>query len=459
MTHNKVVCENSSALAAQRLAGARGYLLAALVLAIAFGLRWVMDPLWHDHVPYVSFVLAQLIVMRLVGGGPLAFTAVSGFLLANWFFVAPRHSLLMAGLINQVNATFYVIISAVLVFLSVRERRILARERLAQKELRASEARYSALVANCMDAIVLTDDAGTILTANPAACKMFGRSEEELRRVGRAALVAPAEQGRLQAALTERKQHGKVQLELQLVRSDGTKFLGEVTSGIFIDRDGAPRNSSIIRDITERKRAETQLAHLAAIVESSDDAIIGKDLDGIISSWNAGAERLYGYTSAEAVGRSITMLLAPEGGDDLPSLLERVRRGERISHFETQRKTRDGRVIFVSLSISPVRDAKGVIVGASTIARDITDRKQAEQERERLLQQLQTALINVKTLRGLLPICACCKKIRDDKGYWNQIEYYIREHSDADFTHGICPECAQRFYGDVLKPDAPKPVS
>jgi hypothetical protein len=144
------------------------------------------------------------------------------------------------------------------------------------------------------------------------------------------------------------------------------------------------------------------------------------------------------------------MLMPPETRQDLPPLLERVRRGERIRHFETERQTRDGQTIQVSLCISPVRDRSGNIVGASTIARDISERKQAEAERERLLRELQVAVANVKTLRGLLPICANCKKIRDDKGYWNQIEYYIRERSDADFTHGICPDCAHRLYGYVL---------
>ncbi len=90
------------------------------------------------------------------------------------------------------------------------------------------------------------------------------------------------------------------------------------------------------------------------------------------------------------------------------------------------------------------------------IARDISERKQAEAERERLVRDLQTALANVKTLRGLLPICASCKKIRDDKGYWNQIEFYIRDRSDASFTHGICPDCAEKLYGEVMKPITPE---
>ena len=276
---NDVYCGSSGAPGTPRMEGVRGYLLAVLCLAIAFGSRWMLDPLWGDRAPYVCFVLAELIVMRVVGGGPLAFTAVAGFLLADWFFVEPRHSLLITSPVDQVSAVVYLIISAVLLFISLRERRLLARERVAQEELRRnteelreSEARYSALVAHCKDAILLTDPAGAILTANPEACRMFGRSEEELRLNGWTALLEPTEPSRVKAAALKRQQESEVQSEVTLVRKDGSKFIGEVSSGQFTDRAGLPRNSSSIRDITARKRAEAELARLAAIVESSDVA-------------------------------------------------------------------------------------------------------------------------------------------------------------------------------------------
>ena len=122
-----------------------------------------------------------------------------------------------------------------------------------------------------------------------------------------------------------------------------------------------------------------------AIVESSDDAIISKSLDGIITSWNPAAQRLFGYTAAEIVGRSIAVLMPEERHDDMESILGRIRRGERVDHYETVRVAKDGRKIPVSLSVSPVRDAAGRIVGAAKIARDISGQKLAEAERERLL--------------------------------------------------------------------------
>jgi PAS domain S-box-containing protein len=136
-------------------------------------------------------------------------------------------------------------------------------------------------------------------------------------------------------------------------------------------------------------------AELVAIVESCDDAIVSKDLDGIIRSWNRGAERLFGYTAEEAVGRSVTMLIPAEHADEEPQILARLRRGERVDHFESVRVTKDGRRVNVSLTISPVRDATGQIVGASKVARDITERVRADEsrrERERQFREMIDAL-------------------------------------------------------------------
>lgn len=135
-----------------------------------------------------------------------------------------------------------------------------------------------------------------------------------------------------------------------------------------------------VRDyLAERKFAEADRARLAAIVESSDDAIVSKSLDGTVMTWNAGAERLFGYKSSEIVGNSITRIIPPERIDEEIHILERLRRGERIEHFETVRVSKDGRRIHVSLTVSPIRDASGFVVGASKVARDVTDRVRAEE--------------------------------------------------------------------------------
>lgn len=203
---------------------------------------------------------------------------------------------------------------------------------------------------------------------------------------------------------------------------------------------------ALLQDITERKRAEETAWRLAFIVESSDDAIISKTLDGTITSWNGGAERLYGYSAKEIIGQPISILLPPEILDDLPDILTRISRGEVVRHFETKRRTKDGRIVDVSLTISPIKTREGKIIGASSTARDITERKLLEKERQKVFVELQKALSEVKKLSGFLPICSSCKKIRDDKGYWKEVERYIGEHSEAEFSHSICPECMRKLY-------------
>jgi PAS domain S-box-containing protein len=146
-------------------------------------------------------------------------------------------------------------------------------------------------------------------------------------------------------------------------------------------------------DETNPESAISRARRFEAIVESSDDAIIAKSLDGIITSWNPAAERMFGYPAHEIVGRSISVLMPAERHDDMESILGRIRRGERVEHFETVRLSKDGRKIPVSLSVSPVKDSAGRIVGAAKIARDISGRKLAEAERERLLREAQQGVL------------------------------------------------------------------
>jgi PAS domain S-box-containing protein len=153
--------------------------------------------------------------------------------------------------------------------------------------------------------------------------------------------------------------------------------------------------AKIARDITERRRAELAAQRLAAIVESSDDAIVAKDLDGIITNWNQGAERLFGYTAEEVIGKPITILIPPERQAEEPEILARIRRGGRVSHYETVRRRKDGSVFDVSLTVSPIRNAHGKIVGASKIARDITERRRAQEHQVLLLREMDHRIKNL----------------------------------------------------------------
>jgi two-component system CheB/CheR fusion protein len=174
-------------------------------------------------------------------------------------------------------------------------------------------------------------------------------------------------------------------MEAAAERPDGTRVPFMAFPSPLRDADGKVRGGiNMLVDISERKRAEEIAGHFTAIVECCDDAVLSKDLDGIIKTWNRGAERLFGYTAEETIGRPVTMLIPADRLDEEPGILARLRRGERIDHYETVRQRKDGGLIDISLTVSPVKDSSGRIIGASKIARDITERKQA-QERIALL--------------------------------------------------------------------------
>ncbi|MDB6154149.1 MAG: hypothetical protein JWL90_2602 [Chthoniobacteraceae bacterium] len=253
------------------------------------------------------------------------------------------------------------------------------------------EARLTAIVETAPDAIISVDSHGLLIGWNNGARRIFGYKKEEV--LGKPIELLLPERCREPEAsglerfksIGESRRLGNHLTDGHALRKDGSEFpielsisewkLGEET---FI--------TSIIRDITESKAAEEARAQLAAIVESSEDAILSKTLDSLITSWNRGAERLYGYAAAEIVGKPVSVLCPPECKPELSWIMERARRGERIEHYDTKRVCKDGRLVDVSLSVSPIYDKVGGIIGCSAIARDITARKRAERalrERER----------------------------------------------------------------------------
>jgi len=221
----------------------------------------------------------------------------------------------------------------------------------------------------------------------------------------------------------------------------------------YVMKDDLPRLGPAVnrelraaRDRKIRRQAQLAMAHLASIVETCDDAIISQTLGGTVLSWNSGAEQMFGYSAREMVGESIEMLVPPDQHQETSTIRDVIERGHRVERIETIRLRRDGTGIDVSITVSPIKAADGNIQGASIVLRDITERKRQEKERLRLIDELKEALKRVKTLNGLLPICASCKKIRNDGGYWEQVETYIRSRSNAEFTHGICPDCVRLLY-------------
>jgi PAS domain S-box-containing protein len=214
------------------------------------------------------------------------------------------------------------------------------------------------------------------------------------RRVQAWRAVCPGQSGQIHLATGEGPLLGKL-LEITAVRSDGSEIPVELAI-TAISSDQAPIFTGVLRDITARRQADETRARLAAIVNSSDDAIFSTTLDDTILTWNGGAERLYGYTASEAIDRS-RALVVPSGkiADLTETMLEKAVRGEAGEPFETQRTRKDGSTIDISLTISPMTDASGRVTGTSTIARDVTSRKRAEAELTRLNDEIQLQRLRV----------------------------------------------------------------
>jgi PAS domain S-box-containing protein len=252
---------------------------------------------------------------------------------------------------------------------------------------------FRAVVEHSWDAVALLDATGTVLFATPSTERVVGYTPAEFRGRNALDLVHPddlprvsrlfadllAEPGRtVTAPYRYRHKDGS----WRWLEGSGTNLLGDPAVGAIVAQ---------YHDVGERRLAEEARLRLAAIVDSSDDAIVGKDLDGVVTSWNRGAERLYGYSAAEVEGKPISLLMPPDRPDELPAILGRLRAGERIAPFETVRRRKDGSLVEVWVTVSPIKDPAGRVVGASAIARAITAQKELEEELRRRAEALAEA--------------------------------------------------------------------
>jgi two-component system cell cycle sensor histidine kinase/response regulator CckA len=245
---------------------------------------------------------------------------------------------------------------------------------MKQKKAIETAQLTAAIVRYSENPIIGATREGIVTSWNPAAEKMYGYTSEEMIGTS-AAVLTPQGAGSERADILKRVQSGEAieNYESDRVRKDGTVVSVSVTTAPIRDEAGKVVGvSAIHRDVTGHKEAFDAAQRMAAIIESSHDAILGKTLDGIITSWNPAAERMYGYSSQEIIGKPVDIIVPADRDGEIKDILARIRDGESIEHLETIRVRKDGTAIPVSLTVSPIRDKDGAMVGSSTIARDLT---------------------------------------------------------------------------------------
>jgi PAS domain S-box-containing protein len=268
-----------------------------------------------------------------------------------------------------------------------REREELIEKRAALTEAELAKKRTEDILSLMPAGVYTCDEQGRITFFNRQAAEIWGREpalNDDVEKFNGAFRL-----WRLDGSLMNRDETPMAialttgqsvrNREVVVGRPDGSRMIIRVNIDPLCDPDRRPGGAiNVFQDVTELKKTEEAKQRLAAIIESSDDAIISKDLNGIITSWNPGAERIFGYRDTEIIGKPVTLLIPTDRQDEEPVILARIRRGERVEHYETIRQRKDGSLINISLTVSPIKDAEGKVIGASKIARDITRRKQME---------------------------------------------------------------------------------
>ena len=380
------------------LAPLKTYAIALVAVAAALALRWLLDPVLGDTLPFVTIFGAVALAVWVGGARPAILATVLGYVGCHYLFIPPRGAIEIASLADLVGLLAYLFTSTIIVLLGQAARGAQHRAQERGETLRVT-------LQSIGDAVITTDLDARITSMNPVAASLtgwpipdaIGQHLDAVFRIvsedTRQAVANPAARALREGAIVGLANH-----TLLIDKAGGERPIDDSAAPIRDEHGEVAGCVVIFRDVTQQRRRQRETIEqliaartLAAIVESSNDAIVGKSLDGVIQSWNAAAERLFGYSASEAIGRHIGLIIPEERLAEEDQIIASIRAGRRIEHFETERVHRDGRRVPVSLTISPIKDQSGAVVGASKTARDITAHKAAEAERKRLADDLREA--------------------------------------------------------------------
>jgi PAS domain S-box-containing protein len=388
----------------------KAYAFSVGATAVAILLRWLLDPLLGDALPFVTVFGSVAAAAGLGGTRAGVLATVLGYIGVDFLFMEPRLSLAIARGSDVVGLAAYLFTCAIILAIGRAMRVAQEREAEQREQLRVT-------LRSIGDAVITTDNQARVtylnevaedLTAWPLA-EARGQSLESVFRIvnehSRQAVESPATRALREGVVVGLANH------TLLLRRDGREHPIDDSAAPIRDERGRVLGCVLtFRDVTQQRNAEREKSRqlivartLASIVETSDDAIVSKSLEGIITSWNEGAERIFGHRAAHAIGKHISLIIPPDRVAEENDIIARIRAGQRVDHFETERIRADGERIPVSLTISPIRDGSGTIVGASKIARDISERRRAEAEREKFvtLVESSTDFIGLCDLNGM----------------------------------------------------------
>ena len=355
------------------------WVIAVAAVGVAVLARMALDPWLHDALPFVTLFGAVAVAVWVGGTGPGLLAAVAGYLACTYLFIQPRGILTLNTPAEWIGLAAYLLSCAIIIAFGegmrrARARALNERELLHQRERKLTEDFFE----NATMGLHWVGPDGVIQRANRTELEFLGYDASEY--VGRHIADFHVDKTVIDDILT-RLTRGETLRDYpsQMRRRDGSIADVLIDSSVLFEDGEFIHTRCFTRDATSQRQAERDQARLAAIVNSSSDAIISMTLEGTVVSWNSAAERMFGYTAGEIVGRSIEVLIPGDRLHEEKRILSRLRGGDLVDHFDTVRVTKDNRRVDVSLTVSPVRDSGGRIIGVSKVSRDITERKASEE--------------------------------------------------------------------------------